>query len=86
MSKGRALELRVTGWTGFADTMSATISKKWFARRVARKLMRDTWKGVDPAATDIILHFPFGTYRVVNRKGKVEPFTGQLTNLGTAGF
>ena len=70
--KGRALTIKLAGTTG-VDSFIEMISKKWLIRRIAKRLMRGMWQSADPNATDLLIQTPWGTWRVVDKNGRIEP-------------
>ena len=81
----RALEVRINGYTG-KDILLNLLPHKIQARSVAKRVMRGMWKGVDVDTIDVLIHMPFGSYRVTDTAGHVEEYTGPVTHVGTAGL
>jgi hypothetical protein len=68
------------GFTGW-DMHWYAFPERWQASRVARELLRTTYKGIDLTTTRLIVKMPRGAYRVVDQTGKVEPATSDVPTL-----
>lgn len=71
----KAITFRVTGYSGLDRWLEPFMPSKLFAKRVAKKLLKSLYKDWDPetATADLLIMLPEGTYRVLDRKGNVEP-------------
>ena len=72
---------RITGYTGL-DRLLGLLPERWQARWCGRVLMRGQYAGADLDATDIILRFPHGSYRIVDAEGRVELVTAPTMPAG----
>ena len=75
--RGKALVLNFTGYSGW-DILLSLLPKSWQTRTVARRYMNFMTprfgEPPDPRKTDIVVQMPWGTYRVLDEHGNVEPY------------
>lgn len=66
---GHELTFRFGGYSGL-DVLATLMPKSWQTRYVARIMLRDEWREMDPATTHLLLVMPWGGYRILDRSGR----------------
>jgi hypothetical protein len=78
----RSLVFNFSGYSGF-DMLLALLPKSWQVKSIAKAFLKmHTPAGGSPPnlkKTLVLLVMPFGRYRVVDQKGNVESYSGELT-------
>ena len=71
----RALVFLFIAWTGW-DFWRTLLPFSWQARTIARRMLRKSpdwnWHGIDPATQRLVIQTPFGSYEVLDRRGRVR--------------
>lgn len=71
----RALVLLFIAWGGW-DVWRTLLPFDWQARAIAKRMLRKSpdwnWHGIDPAAQRLVIQAPFGTYEIVDKRGRVR--------------
>lgn len=66
----KSLCLNFAGYSGF-DQIYILFPKRWQTRIVARKWMR-ALNYPDPTVTNVMIQMPWGSFKVLDKKGNVE--------------
>lgn len=68
----KTITFAFSGYSGI-DVALGILPERWQAKVVAKRLLRDTYKGLDLAATRLVVQMPNSAYAVKDERGNVEP-------------
>lgn len=71
----KEITFRVHGFTGW-DVFLGLLPERWQARLIARRLLRESYRGLDLGQVRLVVLLPRGAYRVLDDAGRVELVTG----------
>lgn len=57
------------------------LSPKRQAKRIAKKLLKNVWKEMDPTNSDLFVKVPGGCFKILDKKGNVKPSTSPDNQL-----
>ena len=71
----RVLVLLFIAWGGW-DAWRTLLPFDWQARAIAKRMLRKSpdwnWHGIDPTTQRLVIQAPFGTYEILDKRGRVR--------------
>lgn len=79
--KGRPLNFHFSVFTEGDAPLNTAPHEEQLAR-VVDILIHGQWKGADPETADLVVHMPFGRFRILDiEKGGTEPYEGEYVGI-----